>query len=167
MAAKRPVKKATKVTKQKLAEALILRADYNRRLEQLKARILRNAKIQEGEKPAEDPAALLKEFEDIAGRFEEIIQRINRTNVATTIDGDLSLADAIARRDVLRVRQAMYRDLASAATVTQERHTRSEVKFRGTVTVTEMQKRADATAKEHRELDARIQEANWQTELKA
>jgi hypothetical protein len=34
-----------------------------------------------------------------------------------------------------------------------------------TINVAETQKRADELAKEYRELDARIQELNWQTEL--
>ena len=39
----------------KLAEALILRADCQRHIEQLKQRLLRNVKVQEGDKPSEDP----------------------------------------------------------------------------------------------------------------
>ena len=168
MAAKKAVTKAAapKGERMKLAEGLILRADYAKRLEQIKARLSRNAKVQEGEKPAEDPTGLLREFEDVARRFEQIIQRINRTNVATTVEAGVSLADAITKRDVLRLRQAMYRDLAVAATVTQDRHTRSEVKFKGTVSVVQIQKEADNAAKVHRELDAKIQEANWKTDLK-
>jgi hypothetical protein len=40
----------------KLAEALLRRADCQKCLEQLKARLLRNAKVQEGDDPAEDPS---------------------------------------------------------------------------------------------------------------
>ena len=45
----------------KLAEALIWRADAKKRLEQLKTRLVRVAKVQEGDAPAEDPKALLAE----------------------------------------------------------------------------------------------------------
>ena len=44
----------------KLAEALQERADLNRRIEQLRARIQTNALVQEGEKPAEDPQKLIR-----------------------------------------------------------------------------------------------------------
>ena len=47
----------------KLAEALILRADYQKRLEQLKQRLVRNAKVQEGDSPAENPPTLIEELE--------------------------------------------------------------------------------------------------------
>lgn len=59
----------------------------------------------------------------------------------------------------------MYRELAQAATITQDRYSRSEVKFISTVDVSAVQKEADRLSKRHRELDAEIQSANWQTEL--
>ncbi len=149
----------------KLAEALIVRADYQRRLEQLKQRLLRNAKVQEGEQPAENPAPLLDEVERISGELTHFIQRINMTNASTPLGDGLTIAGAIAIRDVLRIRHAIYRDLAQAATVTQDRYTKSEVKFKSTILVSDIQKRADELAKEHRELDAKIQAANWQTDL--
>lgn len=149
----------------KLAEALILRADQQKRLEQLKQRLLRNARVQEGDEPAEDPQALLREFEQVAAALVRLIQQINRTNAATAFETGDTLSDALARRDVLRLRQAAYRSLADAATVEQSRLTRSEVKFLSTVQVSAIQRRADELAQEYRELDARIQAANWATEI--
>jgi hypothetical protein len=149
----------------KLAEALVLRADYQKRLEQLKARLLRNAKVQEGEKPAENPVELLKQVEEVSGALESLIERINRTNAATSITGYRTIAAALARRDILSVRRAIYADVAQAATVTQDRYSKSEVKFKSTVNVSEMQAQADRLAKEYRELDTLLQAANWATEL--
>ena len=45
----------------KLAEALLLRAEYQTRLAELQNRILNNLKVQEGELPDEDPIVLLQE----------------------------------------------------------------------------------------------------------
>ncbi len=148
----------------KLAEALVLRADAQKRLEQLKERLVRNAKVQEGDEPAEDPSVLLAEFNVVANELMQLIQRINRTNSAAKLR-DSSLSDALAMRDVLRVRTSLYRELANAASYSQIRMTRSEIRFRSTVSVTDIQKQADALSKEHRELDARIQQANWEIEL--
>jgi hypothetical protein len=93
----------------KLAEALIQRADYQKRIEQLKNRIVQNALVQEGEGPAEDPVALLEEMERIAAALVNLVQRINRTNAATFLDNDdLTIADAIAERDNLRLRRGVY-----------------------------------------------------------
>jgi hypothetical protein len=148
-----------------LAEALILRADYQKRIEQLKARISRNAKVQEGEKPAEDPSALLVQAEQLTDELLRLIQQINITNASTQIARGTTISDAIAERDVLRIRHALYREAAQAGTVTQDIRTKSEVRFKSAVNVNALQKKADDCARQHRELDARIQEANWRTEL--
>jgi hypothetical protein len=113
----------------KLAEALSLRADYQKRHAQLTQRIMRNAKVQEGDEPAEDPSTLVTESERVAADLVRIIQQINLTNSRTDMGADGTLSDAIATRDVLRLRQAVFRDLAANATTVQARSTRSEVRL--------------------------------------
>jgi len=149
----------------KLAEALLLRADSQKRIEQLKARLLRNAKTQEGEAPTEDPQSLLSELESVADQLVDLIKRINRTNSNTVFLQSKSIADALAERDVLVLRRSAYTDLATMAALRQDRVTRSEVKYISTINVADIQKQADSFAKQYREIDARIQEANWKTDL--
>src|SRR5258705_147492 len=149
----------------KLAEALILRADCQKRLAQVKYRMLLNAKVQEGDLPAEAPAALIAEFETVSAELLDLIKRINRTNSATSFAEALSISDAIAERDVCALQRSAYSELAQSAAITQSRITRSEVKYVATINVAETQKRADDLAKNYRELDARIQELNWKTEV--
>ena len=149
----------------KLAEALILRADCQKRVEQLKARLIRNARVQEGDAPAEQPAELIAELERVAGDLAGLIRRINKTNSAARFNGGLSISDALAARDSVALRRSVYSDLASAASVSHDRYSRSEVKFKSTVDVADLRRRADQFAKEYREMDSRIQEANWTIEL--
>ena len=149
----------------KLAEALILRADCKKRLEQLKARVIRNAKVQEGDAPAEEPQALLAEAERVARELADLVKRVNRTNSATEFGEGLSLSDALAERDALGLRFRLYSELAQAASISQDRYSRSEVKYISAVSVADAQQRADELAREYRSLDARIQELNWKAEL--
>ena len=149
----------------RLAEALILRADSNKRAEQLKQRMFRNAKVQEGNKPSEDPQALIDELERVAGQLQQLIQQINRTNSSTLFEGATTLSDALAVRDILKLKHGVYQNLAQAAVVTQDRYSKSEVKFTSVINVADVQKRADDLARQHRELDTKIQEANWLTDL--
>ena len=107
---------------------------------------------------------LQAELEKSAQDLTLLIQRINRTNAASRF-GDQTLADALAERDVLKIRYNTYRELAIAASTTQGRTTRSEVKFISTVSVAATQRKADDLAKQYRELDTRIQEADWLTAL--
>lgn len=149
----------------KLAEALILRADCKKRIEQIKQRLMRNAKVQEGDEPAEDPEKLLSEMEKAVKELLSLIQRINRTNAASFLADGQTLSDGIAMRDVLKMRSAIYRELAQAATITQDRFSRSEVRFKQTVDVLRIQKQSDDLACKVRMLDMNIQEANWKIVL--
>ena len=148
----------------KLAEALQERADTARRIDSVKSRLSHNAIVQEGETPAEDPAALLAEFDACTARMEELLTRINLTNCKTVVLGQ-SLTALLARRDALKIRLEGYRMLVNEASATARRATRSEIKILPTVNVSDLQKTVDLTAKELRQLDNAIQQANWTTEL--
>lgn len=149
----------------KLAEALILRADSQKRVEQLKQRLSTNARVQEGEAPAEDPKQLLSELDHLLRELETLVQKINRTNSSVQLQEGQTLSDALATRDILKLRRNAYANLAEAASVRHDRYTRSEVKFISTVDVSALQKIADDLSKQYRELDSKIQTANWNTEL--
>jgi hypothetical protein len=149
----------------KLAEALVQRADAQKRLAQLRQRLLASSRYQEGEQPPEDPRALLDEADRIASDLEDLIRRINRTNASTSFDDGRSLSDALAARDVLALRRSVYAELANAASIRQDRYSRSEVKFVSAVDVGDLQREVDSLSKQYRELDARIQALNWDVEL--
>jgi hypothetical protein len=149
----------------KLAEALMLRADGQKRLAQLESRLMTNARIQEGDAPAEAPQDLLGEIERTTSELLILIQRINKTNSNTDVGDGRTISDALAERDITQIRRTVYANLAQAAAITQGRFTRSEIKYIATINVAEIQKQADELAKNYRDLDARIQELNWQTEL--
>ncbi|MGH2609828.1 MAG: DIP1984 family protein [Tepidiformaceae bacterium] len=149
----------------KLAEALVQRADAQKRLLQIKQRAIANARIQDGEEPTEDPAELVAQYDRIAADFQALVERINRTNLASEVEPGVSITAAIARRDVLAMRRGLYTDLANTATVRQDRYSRSEVKFVPVVDVRDLQGRADDIARQYRELDTAIQATNWAVEL--
>jgi hypothetical protein len=149
----------------KLAEALVLRADHQKRVAQLKQRLQLVARVQEGDRPAEDPQALLAELERVIAELTDLIQRINRTNAATALEPGLTISDALAVRDMLDLRHGAFRELAQRATVTQDRYSRSEIRFQSTVDAGALQHRADQVAQERRDLDTRLQAANWVIDL--
>ncbi len=149
----------------KLAEALILRADVQTRTEQVKQRILRVATVQEGETPAEDPQILLVQLDQLYDELTDLVQRINRTNVETAFDDHMNLADALALRDTLSKRQKFGAELAQAASNSNMRFMRTEIRFVSTVNVAEVQQQADAWAGQRRQIDTRIQELNWTVDL--
>ncbi|MBD1863712.1 MULTISPECIES: DIP1984 family protein [Trichocoleus] len=148
----------------KLAEALILRADCQKRIAQLQQRLLRSAKVQEGEQPAENPETLLSELDAAIAQLRTLIQQINQTNARTAFQ-NATLSDALAERETLQMQRNVYSNLVDAASIRQERYTRSEVKFFSTVAIAQIQNQVDRLSRNYRELDAQIQALNWQTDL--
>lgn len=65
----------------KLAEALSIRADLQKRVAQLKERIKESAKVQEGDEPCDNVEELYKELDDVLVQLEDLVYRINITNV--------------------------------------------------------------------------------------
>ncbi len=148
----------------KLAEALLEKADLQKRISQMDERLGNNARVQEGEKPAEDPKELLAELAAMISRLEELTAQINLTNSAVTVEGE-PLTRLLARRDAWRLHTRMLRDFQDAASALANRARQSEIKIMSTVPVAEMQKELDRRAKALRELDAKIQAANWTQNL--
>lgn len=149
----------------KVGEALTLRSQLQTRFQQLRERVKASAMVQEGEQPPEDPTLLLEELESVATELETLIARINKTNLATSLPDGRSLTDALARRDHLGLLQSALHQVAETASAAQSRYGRAELRIVRTVDVGALRARADDLAKERRELDASIQEVNWQTEL--
>ncbi len=149
----------------KLAEALILRADCQKRIEQLRQRLLRSAKVQEGEQPPENPENLIKELEQTLHELTNLVKQINKTNASTKFQAEMTLTDALAARDALSLKRNILNALIEAASVKQDRYSRSEVKFFSTINIAEIQKQVNDLAKQYRQLDSKIQEINWQVEL--
>lgn len=141
------------------------RSDARNYLLHLKQRILHNIRVQEGDQPQEDPAELMEQMEELLDRQASLIRRINRTNVNTWVDESQTIADAIARRDMLKLKISIYRETAHEAGISPGRQTRSEIRYVTLVKAKEIQQKADQLAKEYRELDAAIQALNWNTEL--
>ena len=149
----------------KLANALAQRADLQRRMAQLGSRLMNNAKVQEGEQPAEDPKALLAEMENVSAELEELICRINLTNTAARSDTGESLTALLARRDAWQKRLSLLRNFLDSARCLTDRASRSEIKIVSTVDVASLQKELDKKSQSLRALDARIQAANWTTDI--
>ena len=148
----------------KLAQALILRSDTQKRIEQLKVRLLSNAKTQENESPSEDPKLLLKELDKLTSELFTLICSINLTNSSAKFDG-ISLTEMIAKKDALSLKVNVLREFATSASQKVDLYSNSEIKILSTVDVAALQKQVDALSKEIRELEMKLQEANWAVDL--
>ena len=148
----------------KLAQALILRSDTQKRIEQLKVRLLSNAKTQENESPSEDPKLLLKELDKLTSELFRLICSINLTNSSAKFDS-ISLTEMIAKKDALVLKANVLREFATSASQKVDLYSNSEIKILSTVDISALQKQVDALSKEIRGLEMKLQEANWAVDL--
>ena len=148
----------------KLAEALILRSDLKKRIEQLRVRLNNNAKVQENDEPSENPEELLNELDNNINQLKILIKQINRTNCVTVSNGQ-TLADLIAERDTLTLKSNILRGFLNIAGQKVNLYSTTEIKIMSTVDVPALQKEVDQLSKKIRETDTELQQANWLTEL--
>ena len=148
----------------KLAEALILRADLQKRIDQLRVRLNNNAKVQENDEPSEKPEELLNELDSNINQLKVLIKQINKTNCVTVSNGQ-TLADLIAERDTLTLKSNILRGFLNIAGQKVNLYSTTEIKIMSTVDVPALQKELDLLSKKIRETDTELQQANWLTEL--
>ncbi len=148
----------------KLAEALILRADLQKRIDQLRVRLNNNAKVQENDEPSEKPEDLLNELDSNINQLKVLIKQINKTNCVTISNGQ-TLADMIAERDTLTLKSNILRGFLNIAGQKVNLYSTTEIKIMSTVDVPALQKELDLLSKKIRETDTELQQANWLTEL--
>ena len=149
----------------KLAEALSIRKDLQKRIQQIGKRLEDNVKIQEGDEPAENPNELMKELDECLKQLENLIWRINLTNVQTVNEAGKTVTQLMAEKDVLSLRLSALRSTFDRASSQHDRYSRSEIKMITVVDVKQLSKQIDEYSAALRKLDMEIQTLNFQTEL--
>lgn len=149
----------------KLAEALILRGDQQKKIISLRQRIQANAQVQEGETPSEDPNDLLKQAIIVSGELHKMILRIHRTNAQSVLPDNRSLLDVLIERDALSEQHKILTAAIENARREVSRYSAREIKWTTSLSVADLQKRADEIAIKLRDLNIKTQAANWQVEL--
>lgn len=149
----------------KLAEALLLRGDVQKKLASLRERISRNALLQEGSAPHEDPNVLLQESMVVIGELEALVVKINIANLGNKLPDGRTLTAAIAFRDSLMQRHALLQSAIGSTQKEPDRYSVREIKWVAAIDVGKLQKQSEDLSRQIRELNAKIQETNWQIEV--
>ena len=149
----------------KLAEALLIRSDMQKKLAQVKGRIRSNVKVQEGDTPSEDPNELLLQASQIVSELNQLVERIHRTNATAITESGQSMLTLLVERDMLETRHKLLLDAIEATRPDEDRYSYSEIKWNVIVSVSALQKQADDLAVKIRQLNLLIQASNWQIEL--
>lgn len=149
----------------RLAELLYDRKIMKEEIKRIKERLNLSAKVQEGDTvPVESPEELKATLINLFGRLEELITKINNSNVKCRIEGK-NLMELIAERDRYSAIAKALHELAEGATPKSERFSRKEIRYVPVVNIKEIRREADDYAGKARAIDAIIQVTNWDTEV--
>jgi hypothetical protein len=151
----------------KLAEALLLRADLQKKAASLRERIVANAVIQEGDKPHEDPNELMMQAFDVHEQLEKLMADINRSNLVAKLPDGRTLTQAVAERDTLTQKHGLLQAGIAGTRKEPERYGVREIKWVAVLPVAKLQKQSDDIAKKLRTLNGLIQQTNWAHEVTA
>ena len=149
----------------KLAEALLIRSDMQKKLAQIKGRIRNNVKVQDGDTPSEDPNELMIDASQIITELSVLIERIHRTNAIAKTDTCQSMLTLLVERDTLEMHHKLLVDAIEATQTEADRYSHREIKWNIMVSVAGLQKQADDIAMKLRKINIVIQANNWQIDL--
>ncbi|WP_227430664.1 DIP1984 family protein [Psychrobacter sp. I-STPA6b] len=153
----------------KLAKALIIRGDLQKKLSDTKNIIQKNSVVHKESNPNIDPNEMIVKANQIIDELDNLMERIHRTNtLAKTSDGRTMLK-LLTERDTLRNRHKLLTSTIESTTKSHDSffgeryHDLENIKV--TVPVADLQKQADDISMKIRHLNITIQENNWQIDL--
>ena len=149
----------------KLAQALLLRGDVQKKIASLRERIAKNVLVQDGDLPHEDPSQLLYEAASTIDELQSLVVSINTANLGHRLPDGRSLTEAMAARDALVQRHALLQAAIAATQKEPDRYSAREIKWTTAIDVAKIQKQSEDLARQVRELNGAIQETNWKVEL--
>jgi hypothetical protein len=151
----------------KLAEALLLRSDQQKKKKiiSLKQRINANVLVQDGDQPSEDPMELLKQVFSLIQEFQKLSYAIHKTNALTKLDDGRSLLALLTLRDEFVEQHKTLTAAISNTSRESDRYSTREIKWHKVIPVSSLQKQADDISLKLRDLNVLIQSNNWKIDL--
>lgn len=161
----------------KLANALKERADLVRQMNSYMRRAAENTVVLNEQEPQDNPLDLIEAHHNALNRYSDLVFAINETNNRTRLSNGVNIASAIVMRDICKMEYDFYTYLADQARRNQQPNnfrydnitlpdgTVQKAVIHKLVDVKEMERRANNAARDMREWDTMIQEANWTVNL--
>lgn len=151
----------------KLAEALVLRADLQKKLENLKKRLANSVLKLDDIQVIEDPAILKLEADETIAILYSLIDRIYRTNQSVILPSGQSMVTVLAKRDELVERRKLLDYIINKSLPDSGLYFNERGKWQPAIDISAYQKQMNDIAMQIRRLNLGIQQTNWQVDLVA
>jgi len=149
----------------KLAEALSLRKDLEKKISGLKERLENVVRVQEGDEPVESPEELMSELDNCLGQLELLFYNINMTNMKVVDEDGKSMTKLLAERDILNKRITILRSAFERASKPVDRYSCNEIRMLTKIDVKSLRRQIDKYSQQYRQLDYGIQIMNFKYDL--
>ena len=149
----------------KLAEALSLRKDMEKKISGLKERLENVVRVQAGDEPVESPEELMKELDNCLVQLELLIYNINMTNMKVVDEDGKSMTRLLAERGVLNKRITILRNTFYRASKPVDRYSCNEIRMVTKIDVKSLRRELDKYSQQYRQLDNEIQMMNFKFDL--
>ncbi|MBJ8439330.1 DIP1984 family protein [Acinetobacter junii] len=149
----------------KLAEALLLRSDQQKKLASLKQRINANVLVQDGDEPSEDPNELIKQVFALTQESNQLICRIHLTNALARLEDGKILLSLLSSRDSYAEQHNILINAIANTHREPDRYSAREIKWQKVIPVSSLQKQANDISAKLRDINIKIQAVNWQIDL--
>jgi len=145
----------------KLAEAMMQRADLDKKVSILGARLNDIALINKNYALEDEPKHLFEELNKSMKALSELVYRIHVTNMET-IDNGTTITAMLTKEEILKMRINTLIRIKESASI--------DSRFDKTIYTilinkAELQKELDECKSQLEKLDMKLQQLNWQTEL--
>ncbi len=144
----------------KLGEAVLLRADLLKKIEQIQHRIKPNLVVEESKEPQEDPVKMLAQLRNATQEYTALVIKITKTNYTTKVEKFDNVMNAIARKESMQLLLSRLKTIRQGSQITS-----SYDEPRATLNINNLQSEIDKLEIDLREINSVIQEINWTTEL--
>jgi hypothetical protein len=122
-------------------------------------------RVQEGETPDETADDLIAQAFALLKEHQLLALQIDRANAKAKLADGRWLAETLAERETLVQQHSLLLAAIAATQQKADRYSYREIKWVVQIKVSALQKQADDLSVKLRELNARIQETNWQIDI--
>lgn len=145
----------------RLAEAMMQRADLDKKVSILGARLNDIALINKSYALEDEPKHLFEELNKSMKALSEVVYRIHVTNMET-VDNGTTITAMLTKKEILKIRIQMLQRIKEEARIDS---CFDRTKYTILINKAELQKELDECKNQLEKLDMKLQQLNWQTEL--
>lgn len=152
-----------------ILEAITLKKDLEKRIENLGSRYVGNLTVLKGGKPHEDPNELLKEMDKSIIQLNDLCYRIDAADLYVKNSTGKTLIELVIERESLTTRLNVLRNALNEVTFGSYNdygyNSRREVEFDVVVSIESISKLVDETEEQLRQVTSEIQKLDVKTEI--